>query len=248
MIIRDSQLQAFKDALQAKAATELVEHCREFAPRLFQAAGESGILQVVGLGLQRARAYGFEDRPQFRFYIDMMLVLGSEFDTDPQFPWAREILQDRLSMPHIRGIALHSDISGYLDRVMGPQKEHVRQALDRFMGLPPDLLSPGQRSIGNLRGWLRRLFPQKSEDVSDDQLAEIAAEAVQQSNEFRLPVGDNILAGMMLTFGHGASHDPLYPWISSVLRDPRITSPEGRLQRLWAKLRVYAESARKYLS
>jgi len=248
MIVRDSQVQAFREALQAKAAIELVEHCREFAPRLFQAAGDSGILQTVRLGLKRAQGYGFEDEPQVRLYIDMMLVLGSDFDTDPQFSWAQEMLQDKFSMPHIRGIALHSDVSQYLDRVMGPQKEHVREALDRFADLPRDLPSPEQRSIDNLRGWLRRLFPEKSEELSNDQLAEIAAKAVQQSNEFQLPVGSNILAGVMLVFGHGACDDPLYPWISRVLRDPQITSPEGRLRRLWAKLHVYAESTREYLS
>jgi|ERR1039458_1432635 hypothetical protein len=248
MIIREAQFRAFKDALLANAEKELVEHCREFAPRLYQAAEESGIRQAVRLGLQRAQGYRFEDQPQIRFYIDMMLVLGSEFDTDPQFPWARETLQDQFSRPHVRGMVLHRDLSLYLDRVMGPQKEHVMDALDRFAGLPRELPPPEQRNINNLRGWLRRIFPQKSDDVSDDQLAQIGAAATQQANELRLPVGDGILASVMLVFGHGATHDPLYPWISSVLRDPHITSPEGRLQRLWAKLRIYAESARKYLS
>jgi hypothetical protein len=248
MIVREQQVQVFRDTMQANAETELVEHCRQYAPRLFQAAGESGIREAVRLGIQRAQKYSFPDQPQVRFYIDMMLALGSEFDTDPQFPWAAETLQDRFSKPHIRALVLHRDLSLYLDRVMGPQKEHVTDALDRVVRLPSELPTPELCGAANLRVWLRRLFPQKSDDVTDDQLAQIAATATQQANEFGLPAGDGILGGVMLAFGHGAAHDPLYPWIAGVLSDPKMTGPDARLRRLWSRLRVYAESAGKYLA
>ena len=248
MVIREEQFQVFKEAHRSNVEKALVEHCREYAPRLFGAAGENGIGQAVHVGLQRAQGYSFPDLPQVRFYIDLMLVLGSDFDTDPQFPWATETLKDRFSRPHVRGMILHRDLSLYLDRVMGPGKEHLKDALDRFAGLPSELPSPPRRDISSLRGWVRLLFPQKSDDVSDAHLGQIAEAATQQANEFGLPAGDAILACVMLVFGHGATHDPLYPWISSVLRDPQITSGEGRLQRLWAKLRIYGASAGKHLA
>jgi hypothetical protein len=247
MIIRDTQFEALQSETQATAEKELVEHCREYAPRLFQAAGEAGVREAVRLGLKRSKAYGFTDHPQVRFYIDMMLVLGSDFDTDPQYPWASETLQDSYSKPHVRGMVLHRDLSLYLDRVLGPQKEHVTEALNRLVSLPRELPPPDRRGGGNLRHWVSRLYPQKSQDVDDKQLARIAEAAAMEAAGFGIPAGDAILGSVMLILGHGATRDPLYPWISGALRDPMITSPEGRLDRLYSRLRVYAEHARNHL-
>ena len=248
MVIRDAQFQTFKNDVRANAEKQLVEHCREYAPRLFQAAGENGVHEAVQLGLKRSQAYGFLDEPQVRFYIDLMLVLGSDFDTDPQYPWASETLQDSFSKPHVRGMVLHRDLSLYLDRVMGPQKEYLKEALDRSMRLPRELPPPEQRSVRHLRTWVQQLFPQKSKDVNDQQLAQISSTATAQASQFGIPTGDGLIGSCMMIFGHGVTHDPLYPWISGALRDPLISSPEGRVQRLYDRLLVYGEHARKHLA
>src|ERR1700719_491066 len=110
MKIRESQFQAFADGLRIQAENELVAHCHQFAPQSYRAAGENGVRQAVRLGFQRAQGYGFETQDHVRFYVDLMLVLGSDFDSDPQFPWAAEILQDPLSKTHVRAIMLHRDL------------------------------------------------------------------------------------------------------------------------------------------
>ena len=248
MVIRDSQYQAMTQAVQAHAEKELFEHCRQYAPRLFQAAGEDGVHQAVVLGLSRARAYGFSDEPQIRLYLDTMLVLGSHFDTDPQFPWAAETLQDKFSKPHVRALVLHRDLCLYIDRVMGPRREYVREALDRVSKLPEELPRLERRNAEHLREWLVLLYPQKSDDLTDEQVARTAATATYVARQFGVAGGDGIIGSVLLVFGHGATYDPLYPWISGVLRDPLITSPEGRLQRLYDRLRVDAWQARKYLA
>ena len=81
--------------------------------------------------------------------------------------------------------------------------------------------------------------------MNDEQLAQVSSKATEEANRLGLPEGDGILAGVMLIFGHGATHDPLYPWISGVLRDP---SSQGRLQKLYTRLRVFAENVRKRLA
>lgn len=247
MLIRQTQLQIFSDSLRASAEKALLRHCREYAPRLCEAAGDRGVEHLVRLGMQRAETYSFFDQDHVRFYIDTMLLLGSEFDTDPQFEWAAQILNDRFSKAHVRAVVLHRDLTLYLNRVMGPNNEFARRALASLTGLPPHLPPPDQRRIERLRNWLQELYPEKSNDVSDSQLRKIASEATGQAEKFGLPLGDNVLAGLMLVFGHGVTDDPLYPWISNVLRDLRIVSPEARLERLWAKVRTYAASAGKYL-
>jgi hypothetical protein len=248
MVIRDKQVAVFRDVQQARAEDELAAHCREFAPRVCQVAGDTGVREVVRIGITRARQYGFEDSVRTRFYIEVMLTLGSDFDTDPQFPWAAEILKDDFSRPHVRAMVLHRDIAEYMERVMGNDREHVKAALDRFLQLPPEAPPPEQRNRTDMRTFVRGFFPQKSESLDDPQLAQIVEAADRQTGEFNLPAGRVVIAGVMLVFGHGAARDPLYPWISGVLRDPLIEVPEGRVQRLYARLRTYANSARGNMS
>src|SRR5438552_15524006 len=135
----------------------------------------------------------------------MMLVLGSDFDTDPQFPWAAETLLDQFSRAEVRGMVLHRDLSLYVERVMGQQREHVIEALDRFAALPADIPPPAKRGVSYVRGWLRQLFPRKSDDVNDEQLARISAAGAEEADRFGLPAGDGIVASVMLVFGHGAT-------------------------------------------
>jgi hypothetical protein len=39
----------------------------------------------------------------------------------------------------------------------------------------------------------------------------------------------------MFAFGHGCTHDPLYPWIARTLKDERIKDPAARAERLEKK-------------
>ena len=111
-------------------------------PRNLSIRGRNAIHQTVNLAVRRAQSYSFHDQPRVRFSIDMMLILGSDFDTDPQFPWAAETLKDTFFPPTIRGLALHRDLTLYMERVMGPRRQYAREALCRFALLPDELPPP----------------------------------------------------------------------------------------------------------
>ena len=40
----------------------------------------------IRFGLERAGSYGFTIRGPVRFYIELMVRLGCDFDTDPPYP------------------------------------------------------------------------------------------------------------------------------------------------------------------
>ncbi|MBN1843959.1 MAG: hypothetical protein JW883_16990 [Deltaproteobacteria bacterium] len=55
---------------------------------------EVNIRSAIRYGLKRAKGYGLTTERSVRLYIEMMFLLGSGFDADPQLPWAAEILND----------------------------------------------------------------------------------------------------------------------------------------------------------
>ena len=68
-------------------------HVRKFFPAEYRTAGEAQIRELIRHGRERAAAYGFVGKPDVCRYIDLMVVLGRDFDRDPGLPWAAAILQ-----------------------------------------------------------------------------------------------------------------------------------------------------------
>src|SRR5262245_10939339 len=90
--ILERQLREFGLLARQSFAEEMVEHLLDFAPDHAKSLGTKALAQIVELGMARARGYGFEQRGPMQFYIELMFHLGSDVDTDPQYPWAARIL------------------------------------------------------------------------------------------------------------------------------------------------------------
>ena len=92
--IRKEQYEELGKISLKRFEDSMVEHIKEFFPEKYEALGETVVRNVIEDGVDRAEAHGFETEPDVSMYIDLMLLLGSNFDTDPQLPWAAEILQE----------------------------------------------------------------------------------------------------------------------------------------------------------
>lgn len=86
-------------------------------PEKYQAVGDPAIRQLVRQGYQSARGYGFTDEKGIAIYISLMLMLGGEFDKDPQCPWAEVVLKDAgLVDPIKKGELLRKNALDYLGK------------------------------------------------------------------------------------------------------------------------------------
>lgn len=96
---------AFKirqDQLDAFFFHDLLEHVRHCLPDQYQALGENGTMQAVQYGASRARTHGIVSNPGMRAYVQVMFVLGPDFDTDPKLPWVRPALAQPTELERIR--------------------------------------------------------------------------------------------------------------------------------------------------
>jgi hypothetical protein len=69
-----------------------MEHLLRCFTEQSKALGEQGLLDLIREGISRAKPYGIETEREAVKYIDLMVVFGREFDTDPRYPEARRIL------------------------------------------------------------------------------------------------------------------------------------------------------------
>lgn len=247
MIIRKQQIDALEAPTAGAFVTRLAEHLRTFAPKLSKILGEDRIRKVIESGMDRAQTYGLTNRGPVRFFIDLMFALGSDFDSDPQLPWAVNILRDaRIPDQMLRADRLYRAMTAFMDEVAGPDNAYEIAALKTLIEELRTLRlqkAPGDLSSRILNGF-RTIYPQKYEFVGEPALKTLLAEAVQAAASRGLSSGAEVAlcAGLMYGFGHGVFHDPLYPWVAATLEDPRIPTMDQRASSLAHTARVYVES------
>ena len=93
MRIRPEQMAVFAQNETEKFQDWIVEHLRRFFPEQCEAAGEQGLRRLVLDGIKCAAGYGIKSRRGVCKYIDLMVLLGREFETDQRFPAAANILR-----------------------------------------------------------------------------------------------------------------------------------------------------------
>ena len=59
--------------------------------------GQKGTYQAIQKGFDKSDEYGFETEYDVARYIDLMYLLSFDFDTDPRYPWASAILNEKIS-------------------------------------------------------------------------------------------------------------------------------------------------------
>ena len=237
LVIRPEQMDVFRRAARASFEEEMVAHGRAFSPRLSGVIGDEQLRLAVRRTLDRADGYGFTNRGPIRLCVELMFLFGSGFDTDPQYPWAAEILQapdDQMR----RAEQLFDRTLDYQARVSGPGRANTYRALrelSAFAGQRVEWPSDGLPAA--LRREMARVFPAKAAYVGDAGLAALIAEGSAEARRYGLPApaGDALLVVLMFAFGHGCTDDPLYPWIANTLRDERIVAPAARTDRLQRK-------------
>lgn len=75
---------------------ESINSFTEIHPRKAAEIGDAGLRTLLSIGTESASKYGITQNQGLLVYGLHLFLLGTEFDTDPQFLWAQEILNDTL--------------------------------------------------------------------------------------------------------------------------------------------------------
>jgi hypothetical protein len=102
LTIRSRQRAALREGRRRRFEDRAVAFVREQWPERWTHLGEVAVRALVEIAEQRAAAYGLDTERDAIRYLNHMLALGRDFDTDPRYPWAGEILQNRGIAPSLR--------------------------------------------------------------------------------------------------------------------------------------------------
>ncbi|WP_375769197.1 hypothetical protein NR798_47270 [Archangium gephyra] len=222
--ISREQLQVFEQLSRQSFVNETIDHLRQFTPVHARSLQPDGLRSIIELGVQRAHRHGFTQRGPVRLYIEVMFILGSDFDSDPQFPWAAAVLdKERADESQLdRARELHRATNSYLDVVAGPSGKHALEALLRAQsgGLNPAFNSLVDVDRQHLE-ILQILGPEKSSYVGERGLRELIrhGRSMARAHDALTVTDEALIVLLMFGLGHGCLTDPQFPWIATILSE-----------------------------
>jgi len=248
--IRSEQMKVFEEVALKNFKDEMVQHLNRFAAKHCEIIGEEKVRETIQLGITDAQKYGLTNRGPVRFYIEMMFMFGSSFDTDPQYPWAVAILNDQTAYDQMdRAELLHQAMLTYLEKVAGSDNIHSITALRRIRERVDRPVTSSNDSFGNdMLREMKGIYPQKCSYVGDEPLKELIHQGMKSAKLHSMQHlrGSMLFVVLMFALGHGFADDPLFPWIGKTLADPLVVDPEKKAERIEKKAITYLNSVLAY--
>jgi hypothetical protein len=94
LTIRREQRLAFAQPMLRNFEERALAHLRETIPEDYARVGDEAARQSIHTALHESKQYGFTTEFEVLTYLNLMYLLGFEFDQDPALPWVRRILTD----------------------------------------------------------------------------------------------------------------------------------------------------------
>ena len=92
--VRAEQYKALGDAAQRDFERRLWQHVTHQFPGKCAELGENGALELIQHGLKMAAAYQLDREADLAGFVELIFVLGWNFDRNPELPQVSAILQD----------------------------------------------------------------------------------------------------------------------------------------------------------
>ena len=233
LVIRREQMNSLGQDFLRRFEDEMVCHGRDFSPRLSEVIGQEQLCIAVRSAIRRAGEYGFTQRGPVRLFVELTMLCGSAFDTDPQYDLLGKTLRgqgDQMS----RAEQMFAVYVEYLETVCGVDNANVARALTNLMLFARTQMSFPNGFDAGMLDYIAEIFPQKSVYTGEANMVRLIHHAAARARSFGFSTHRHsaLLIALMVGFGHGCTEDPLYPWISRTLADPLIVDPVRRAERL----------------
>ena len=234
--ISPAQMKVFNQSALRSFEDKMLLHLRSFSPLLAKSAGEDRLRKTVQIGIHQAQGYGFTLRSSLQLYLELMLVFGTHFDSDPKYQWLRPYIVgfDGINeRERKRLLYWHSTL--YMDNVYGATGSHAIEVGGRVCWLNKQYLEALGRDFFSLGlNFLSQLQPQQWVYLNETVARVLLEQAVADSNRFGLadPAGAPLLLCLQFLFGHRVIDDPMFPWVSATLVANDLTGSDKVTQLL----------------
>lgn len=94
LVIRDIQMEALSQYMQKGFEDRMVTHLNRYFQDACETLGEDLLRETIRYGIVKAKTFSFHMENDVSRYLNLMFTFGRDFDTDPNLPWAAQILKN----------------------------------------------------------------------------------------------------------------------------------------------------------
>lgn len=220
-------------------------------PEECRSAGRQRIRDFVKKGILSATSHGYLTLDTIGVYITLMMILGSDFDADPQLVWAQSQLDDFSRGPSDRIQALFRSTLEYLDQTVGANQGFIVRAMLRIR--KHDIEQPLSSSNADLESEIAasfmRFYPEKAKFQGEDANRSLIQRAAERAagHGITRPMGLAAYATLAFMLGIGFDNDPIYWWAGECLSETRSLGEEARIGYLVARSHEHIENSLRIL-
>ena len=102
LIIRQEQMDEFTKFELKKFEDSMVLHLRQDLSEKVEGLPGEDLRDIIQRGISVAEEYGIQIEDDVKRYIDLMFILGEDFDTSEESIWAGELLKKEEMEPEER--------------------------------------------------------------------------------------------------------------------------------------------------
>ena len=236
MVITKAQLSAFStDALNAYVE-DMVMHVREYYPQQYRLAGDEALRNAIRYGFRKARQYGLQSVRNSCLYLNNMLLLGSNFDADPQYPWARQTLQNpSYRRPDDRIDALTDKTLDFIETICGPSNRHLYRCLLNIINNAELVYSQlTEAPLTEALRYCAGLFPEKFKAVGTENFGALVAVGRKKAATYglRSDASVSIYCFFLFFLGGGFDTDPLLHSLTRILNEA-TSNEKSKVRRMY---------------
>jgi hypothetical protein len=243
LTISNAQMDVLGRQPRARFEADLARHLRQYFPHECERGDVAGF---VRMGIDRAAAHGVDTQGDTALYLNLMAMLGAEFDEDPQLPWAARGLDDLSTpSPSARLDAVYDSAVAFLESTSGRKNLYLVRAKLRIRRQEFDFLSRFRWNAlpPVLAGILEKIYPQRAAYAGESAMKDLTLLAASTARKRGVSPGRaaGIHALHMFVLGSGYERDPFYPWAAEIL-DARGAGPvDARFDRVLEASLAYME-------
>ena len=235
--ISKSQMSVLTSNRVAKFKETMAAHLGELAPDHVAAMGPENMVDFLNQAIKRARRYDIYQQETTRLWLELSMLWGIGFASDPTYEFAHAIAASQMpELPRMR--RMHAASIDYTNRTCGADGQHFRAALERlqFAQTPDVGAQLDNKGIGR---FLAHLWPERAETIGPTSLEELAEQTGIAALEFGSPANNEriLFAALGLILGSSFASDPQYRWL---LRTPaEDDAPHARFDAINSRSRAY---------
>lgn len=245
-VLKNQQIEVYKEIALKNFEDKMLNHIKEFFPNHFNMIPEDCIREIIQLGYEKAKGYGFTTQRNVCLYINIMLVVGSNFDVDPMYSWVSTHLVDSGDYPNVRMNRLSDESFKMLEKYTGSNNQFLNRALLKLNNSGEELFQKLKESDLNTFGeTLKDIYPEKYDVIDYSNLLKVKRQGIIKANSHGIFSESNILVYLILMFllGSEFDHDPQFNWVQKTLNDSTFNEDE-RIKELY---RSMMDNLRSYL-